>query len=260
VTAGGAVLTFQLVVSDGPNASEPDVVNVTVRDVNQPPVAHAGEDQQVGEGAVVTLDGAQSYDPDNDPLSFAWAQTAGPPVTLAGADRAQPSFVAPVVGPAGADLAFRLTVDDGHANSTDDVLVCVVNVNQKPVAAAGPAQTRNENTPVTLDGSGSSDPDGDPLWYHWEQTGGMPVLLSDEWAVAPQFQAPVVGAGGETLTFALTVFDGALASDPDTVAITVVDVNAPPALRSRAAERCRAVAAEPPARTGRRAGPQRPGR
>ena len=38
---------------------------------------------------------------------------------------------------------------------------------------------------------------------------------------------PVVGPGGETLTFALTVCDGSLVSDPDTVAIQVVNVNDP---------------------------------
>lgn len=55
VPMGGAVLTFQLVVSDGTNTSEPDAVNVTVTNVNHPPVALAGDDQAVAEASPVKL-------------------------------------------------------------------------------------------------------------------------------------------------------------------------------------------------------------
>ena len=60
-----------------------------------PPVADAGPDQEVNAGDTVTLDGTGSTDPDSDPLTYSWVQTAGPAVTLTGANTAQPTFTAP---------------------------------------------------------------------------------------------------------------------------------------------------------------------
>ncbi len=53
---------------------------------NQPPVANAGSNQNVFVGALVTLNGSGSSDPDNGPsaLTFLWTQTSGPVVTLGG--------------------------------------------------------------------------------------------------------------------------------------------------------------------------------
>jgi beta-lactamase superfamily II metal-dependent hydrolase len=94
----------------------------------RPPTADAGADATVNEGDVVVLDGSASSDPNGDPLSFSWAQTAGPAVSLAGADTASPSFTAPPVDAATA-LTFALTVTDpGGLSSTDAVTVTVQNV------------------------------------------------------------------------------------------------------------------------------------
>jgi uncharacterized repeat protein (TIGR01451 family) len=92
-------------------------------------------------------------------------------------------------------------------------------INHAPMAEAGPSQSASPGSLVTLDGSGSSDPDGDPLTYGWAQTGGTPVALSSSMAVSPTFIAP--SAPGETLTFTLTVTDtfGVAHSDVTTVAI-----------------------------------------
>jgi hypothetical protein len=229
VTAGGETLTFKLIVSDGELDSDPDCVDITVKNVNNPPIADAGDDQTVQENSPVILDGSESYDPDNESLTYSWVQTAGSSVTLSGDDTATPSFTAPLVGSAGETLSFELTVDDGIDSATDTVEVFVENVNHPPTADAGDSQTVNEGSLVTLDGTGSSDPDNDPLTFAWTQITGSSVTLSNSSAANPSFTAPSVGAGGETLKFQLIVNDGALDSVPDVVNITVQDINDPPA-------------------------------
>ena len=91
--------------------------------------------------------------------------------------------------------------------------------NNAPVADAGPDQTIDAGDAVSLDGSGSSDPDGDTLTYAWTQTSGPSVTLSDASSANPGFTAPNADA---TLVFSLTVNDGTADSAADTVAITVV--------------------------------------
>src|SRR5262249_40894079 len=135
VTVGGAMLSFQLVVSDGQLGSSPAVVNITDRYVNHPPVALVGPDQTVAELSLVTLDGSASYDPDADPLTYLWTQTSGTTVTLSDPTVAKPTFLAPSVGPAGTTLMFQLTVTDtSGASGSATTNVNVTNVNHPPVA------------------------------------------------------------------------------------------------------------------------------
>src|SRR5262249_4036570 len=71
------------------------------------------------------------------------------------------------------------------------------------VADAGPNQTVTGNVTVTLDGSRSYDPDGDPLTYQWTQESGPPVTISTPTAAIARFTA----TAGNVYTFRLTVKD-----------------------------------------------------
>jgi hypothetical protein len=226
VTAGGETLTFKLIVSDGELDSDPDCVDITVKNVNNPPVADAGDDKTVQEDSLVMLNGSASYDLDNEPLTYSWVQTAGSLVTLSDDDTATPSFTAPFVGSAGETLTFELSVSDGIDTATDTVDVFVENMNHQPIADAGSARTVDEGVTVILNGSGSSDPDNDPLTFAWTQIVGSTVILSDSTAANPTFTAP---SGADTLRFQLIVNDGEVNSDPDMVTITVLASNDPPA-------------------------------
>ena len=87
-----------------------------------------------------------------------------------------------------------------------------------PTAAAGPDQNVIEQSLAQLDGSASSDSDGDPLTYAWTQTAGPAVTLSDASAARPSFTAPAAPA---SLSFQLVVNDGHVASTAASVTITV---------------------------------------
>jgi hypothetical protein len=91
----------------------------------------------------------------------------------------------------------------------------------QPVANAGSNQNVQSGTPVTLDGSNSSDHFGGAVIYEWSQTQGTTVTLSDTTAAKPTFDAPYVGSGGDTLTFQLTVTDPAGLQATATTSVSV---------------------------------------
>jgi hypothetical protein len=77
--------------------------------------------------------------------------------------------------------------------------------NRPPIAKVGTDQSVKAGARVTLDGSGSRDPEREALTFSWAQTLGAPVELDDEQAAKATFRAPTVGS---SLTFELTVSDG----------------------------------------------------
>lgn len=223
--------TLQLVVSDQKgNSSDPDTVDISVKNVNTPPVADAGNNFSIKAGASATLDGSNSYDADSDALTYSWTQLDGPAVTLQDPTSVKPTFVVP--DQIGQQLVFELTVYDGKDLSLASSVTVTIVDNAAPVANAGPDQTRDEGNTVLLNALASSDPDNDGLLFNWSQIQGPTAKLDNPGSPTPYFTAPKVSAGGVTLVFEVTVMD----MDPlhpkftvDQVAINVRNINDPPA-------------------------------
>ena len=192
--------------------------------------ADAGPDQTVNEGDTVYLDGSSSTpedddDDDDDKIqSYLWEQVKGKPkVILTGADQAIASFIAPPVS-RDKRLTFKLTVRFASgAKDTDETKVKILDDNNDPPTAdAGPDQTVQEKSTVTLDGSNSSDPDDGIESYLWKQIAGPSVSLSDPLAVQPTFTTPsVAGNKSTSLKFELTVTDFGGLRDTDTTVVNV---------------------------------------
>lgn len=117
----GKSLSFRLTVKDSGGLQSDDVVIVNVAGpTNNPPVANAGPDQEVSEGATIRLDGSGSRDHDDGIASYRWTQVSGPPVQLSNPRAIKPYFTAPNVGLDGADLTFRFIVTDWAGLQSQD--------------------------------------------------------------------------------------------------------------------------------------------
>lgn len=119
-----------------------------------------------------------------------------------------------------AEITVRAT-DSGGLFVETTFTVTVNSINDVPIANAGQNQTVLERTLVTLDGSASSDVDGDSLTFAWLQTVGPTVTLSAPGGAITEFTAPVVLSRNTQVTFELTVTDPFLATGVDTVTISV---------------------------------------
>jgi hypothetical protein len=196
---------------------------------NLAPVARAGSNQSVLLGGpAVQLDGSTSSDENRDPITYQWTLLSKPTssaVVLSGTAAASLTFTPDVVG----GYVFSLVVSDGKLSSTPSLVTVTASVlNVAPVSRAGAnLSVLLDGSAVQLDGSGSSDANGDGITYQWSlltKPSGSALVLSGATAVRPSLIPDVLG----TYVFSLVVSDGKLTSTPSLVTVTVSQVNAPP--------------------------------
>ena len=126
--------TVQLIVNDGTVDSEPDTVLVTAEasgtPANMPPVADAGQDQNLSVGSMVALNGNGSSDADGNEITFSWTFTSVPdgstPI-LSNPTAANPTFMAEAAG----DYMVQLIVNDGTVDSAPDAVVITMVAGQQ---------------------------------------------------------------------------------------------------------------------------------
>jgi hypothetical protein len=213
------VLRFELTVETPCGGSASDVCLVNVSASGEPPAASAASSPESmcapGEGVVLSAEASSDPDGDAADLAYEWRQLAGPGVTLSDAASAAPEFTAPAEAAA---LLFEVTVTDtsGLTNRARTALNVMTTGTPPEASAAAEPASAEEGTSVRLTGAGG-------VRYHWRQTGGPAVTLSNPMAASPVFIGPAVGPEGADLRFSLAVWDEAGRLDLAEVSVRILD-------------------------------------
>jgi len=174
---------------------------------NTSPIADSGGPYSGTEDVTVTFDGSGSSDPDGDPLTYAWDFGDGSTGT----------GVTPThVYAAGGTYTVTLIVNDGKVDSDPSTTTAdITEINDPPVADAGPDQTALVEDVVNFDASGSHDIDGTIVTYNWDFGDG-----NTETGMTTAHAYATVG----TYTVVLTVTDNGGLTDTDEAIVTITEV------------------------------------
>lgn len=223
----GLVLALGTLLAFGAACGSSNDSDSTPLPTQESPIANAGRDQSVSTGAVVTLDGSESTDPEGQAIRYEWSfvtKPDGSTAQLSSATAPRPTFTADVAG----SYELQLVVNDGELDSVADrVVITATESNRAPTANAGADQTVAVGSVVNLDGTASSDADGDPITYVWEMTSrpdGSIAGIKDPYSPTTLFLADVAG----TYTITLLVGDGVDLSTRDEMIVTAVAADGVP--------------------------------
>ncbi|MBI1882237.1 MAG: PKD domain-containing protein [Chloroflexi bacterium] len=206
VTASGPVVshsygqagsyTAHLIVTDKDGAQVADTATVQVNGINQAPIAVISGPASGKVGESLTFSSGNSRDIDGSITGYAW--NFGDGATASGVN------VSHSYGQAGTYQVTLTVTDNGGLTGSSTFTVQISQVVKTPPSAAinGP-QTGQVNTPLTFDGSGSSDSDGQIVSYTWNFGDGANasgVNVTHSYAISGTYQVTLTVIDNDGLT------------------------------------------------------------
>jgi hypothetical protein len=203
LSSGAHIITLKVADNDG----EVGVTSITISlaKENVPPIAEAGDDLTIKEGATIILTGEASTDPDGDIEAYEWSEDD----TVFSLEM----DVEKTFSVGEHTITLRVS-DDMGAFSTDTIIITVEKENIPPNADAGEDITVTEGTSVQFSAEDSDDPDGNISSYVW-------LMPNNNIVRKPSFNASFPAG---TYTIFLNVTDDRGVVDSDEIIVTVEEL------------------------------------
>lgn len=229
-----AVYHSRLRVTDDVGQTDTDTRTVTIAEPPHAPFAVIGGPYTVGQNVTFRPDGSGSYDidPSDYITRMEWDFDGGNGYDFDQPDAAvdcppPPDACPPVTWVFATQGIYNVGLrvwdngvlhpDGAKLSSQPDFTVVAVGRNDPPVADPGGPYEVEECRELQLDGSASSDPNGDGITYAWDLDGDGEFDDSTEPAPRRTWN------DGGVYTIALVVSDGPLESEPASAEVTVYD-------------------------------------
>jgi hypothetical protein len=213
-----SILTFDLTVTDalGPETKVQVAVEVSA---NRAPVLSADIPTAMASGSSGYINAWSSYDPEGAPLSYNWQYVSGPWLELPEADQGGFTLTVPEVKET-QDLVLRLTLKDQQGLTTQQDFTISIVANLPPVVSVDQYVSAKAGEFLVLDASNSRDPEGESVWFYWQQTAGeAPHSKWGDWTSQLNVQLAEEQTG--VLTFQVTVTDGSGKASSRDIYVTI---------------------------------------
>lgn len=205
-----------LTVTDNNQLTDTDTLLITVTAPNILPVANAGPDRLHNlPPNSVQLNGSGT-DEDGTITKYKWRKISGPAISFVNDSIANPVAGSLVSG----TYTLELMVTDNRNGTGKDTMVLTVNA--PPVANAGTdVSITGTSANIQLNGTASSDPEGNALSYEWSIISGTGATLNNATTATPSFVTSTEGI----YSIKLKVTDQYASFDLDTVNVVVAAAN-----------------------------------
>ena len=226
-------LQFRLTVSDPFGGSSQESITLDVHPINHSPTVDAGRDKLLLPSVNAITLFANAHDSDGDLLSFTWKQLGGQNIYFSDLNKKHLTLDSSFLDFNNFEtITFEVTVDDGFGGTDSDIVdvyIGAFGADSSTIRVnAGPIQTVNEGSQVTLFGEGS-EVNNKPITFSWLQSSGQMVNLSSTVSAQPTFTAPTIDDEKPIiLSFILTGYASGSGYGQDMAIVKVLPVNNAP--------------------------------